>query len=160
MQITVQHPVYGEIVYSEGSFTGKRTITVNGTVAKRVSKKEYLLGETKVTLKGNSVSGIELQIGDELVQLSPKPVWYEIVLAIIPLLFLLTWGNSVSLCAIFPVIGGAIGGALGGVSFVLSLVYMKKQKSPQAKLLIGLACAAVTILLAYLLAILLIKTMA
>ena len=59
------------------------------------------------------------------------------------------WGNSPALCAIFPVVGGAIGGALGGIGGVISLLLMKKQKSPLIKALIGVAVIAVTVFVAF-----------
>lgn len=151
MKIIVQHPTYGEIIYDESFWTGKKKITVGGVDAQPISKKEYMVNEKKALLTGNFLTGNTLNIDGEVIQLSSKIKWYEIVLAIIPFLFLMTWGNVVSLCAIFPVVGGAIGGALGGISAVVSLFFMKNKK-PLVKILIGIIVAAVTILIAYALA--------
>lgn len=152
MREVIQHPVYGEIIYDESIWTGKKTLTVNGVNATKISKKEFALNEKRFTLKGSYISGVSLCVDDEAIELSPKTTWYEIALAIIPFLFLIIWGNSVALCAIFPVIGGAIGGALGGVAIVVSLFFMKKQKSPILKVLIGAAVIAATIFVAYIIA--------
>ena len=97
-----------------------------------------------------------LNIESETIALTPKAKWYETVLAVIPIVFLLTWGNSVELCAIFPVIGGAIGGALGAVGGCTSMILMKKQKNPLLKVLIGAGIAAATIFVAFLLALVMI----
>ena len=153
MREIVNHPVYGEIIYNESFWTGKKTLTVNGIDAQRISKKEYMVNEKKALLKGNFLTGSNLYIEGEAIQLSPKAKWYEIFLAIIPCLFLITWGNIPSLCAIFPVVGGAIGGALGGVGAVVALLIMKSKKNPLFKALAGIIVAVATILIAYLLAI-------
>ena len=153
MKEIIQHPTYGEIVYDENFWTGKKALTVNGVDAKPISKKEFMIDGKKATIKGNFFAGINVCIDNETVELSPKPKWYEIVLAVLPLVFLLTWGNSPSLCSIFPVIGGAIGGALGGLSSVTSLLFMKKSKSPIAKVLIGIGAFVATIMIAFVLAV-------
>ena len=135
----------------ESFWTGKKKITVGGVDAQPISKKEYMVNDKKALLTGNFLTGNTLNIDGEAIQLSSKIKWYEIVLAIIPFLFLMTWGNVASLCAIFPVVGGAIGGALGGISAIVSLFFMKNKK-PLVKILIGIIVAAVTILIAYALA--------
>ena len=33
---------------------------------------------------------------------NPRPAWYDYVLAIIPFILVLVWGNSVYLCTIIP----------------------------------------------------------
>ena len=157
MKEIVQHPIYGEIIYYESLLTGQKTLTVNGVDAQRISKKEYVINKKSVLLEGSFLFGRTLLIEGETIQLSPKAKWYEIVLAIIPIIFLLTWGNSVSLCSIFPVVGGAIGGALGGVSSVMSLFFMKSQKKPLFKVLAGIITAVISILIAFVLAIVLLS---
>ena len=152
MREVVQHPVYGEIVYDESIWTGKKTLTVNGVNALKLSKKEFAINEKRFTLKGSYISGVSLCVDDETIQLSPKTLWYELILAIFPFLFLIIWGSSATLCAIFPVVGGAIGGALGGVAIVVSLFLMKKQKSPIVKVLIGSAVIVATIFVSYIIA--------
>lgn len=152
MKETVQHSIYGEIVYNESFWTGKKALTINGVDAKPISKKEYMVNEKRAILKGSFLTGSTLLIEGETIQLSPKAKWYEIILAIIPFFFLLTWGNSASLCSIFPVVGGAIGGALGGVGAVISLFLMKTQKNPIVKTVVGIIVAVATILIAFVLA--------
>ena len=44
--------------------------------------------------------------------------WYEYILALIIPIFVLTWGNSVYLCSIFPIVGGAIGGAISALAMI------------------------------------------
>ena len=153
MKEILQHPVYGEIVYDESFWTGKKTITVNGVRAVRVSKKEYLIDGKESTLVGNFFTGITLYLDGETIRISPKTKWYELLLAILPFFFLITWGNSQTLCAIFPVVGGAIGGGLGAFCAVVSLSFMKKQSSPIFKVLIGIIAAIATIFIAFILAI-------
>ena len=152
MKEIIQHPVYGEIIYNESSWSGKRSLTVNGINAQPISKKEYMVNGKRAFLKGNYLMGSSLMIEGEVIPLSSKAKWYEIILACLPFLFLIVWGNSASLCAIFPVVGGALGGALGGVGAVVSLFFMKSKKMPLAKILIGIMMTAAIILIAFVLA--------
>ena len=153
MKEMTRHCVYGEIIYSESYWTGKKTLTVNGVQAKAVSKKEFLIGEKRAILNGSHLTGATLQIDGETLQLSPKPKWYEVILAVIPFLFIITWGNNSTLCSIFPIIGGAIGGALGGAGAISSLLLMKKVKNVAAKVLIGIAATAVAVFVAFVFAV-------
>ncbi len=157
MQEIIRHPICGEIVYSESFWTGKKTLTVNGVDAQPISKKEFLINGEKAVIKGNFYTGIDLCIGNETVALSPKPKWYEIVLAILPVLFLLTWGNSATLCAIFPVVGGAIGGVIGALFSLTSLLLMKSSKAPMIKILIGVGMFVLTLAVSFVLAMLLLQ---
>ena len=159
MKIVVNHPTYGEIVYDESFWTGKKTLTVNGATCFAISKKEFMVGDQKAYLNGNLYMGITLSVGQDVIVISPRPTWYEIVLAILPVAFLLTWGNSPFLCAIFPVVGGAIGGALGGAGSMLSLILMKNAKPIGKKLLIGVSIFVATLLVSFLLALLVLSAM-
>jgi len=152
MKEIVKHPIYGEIVYNENFWTGKKILTINGVEAHPISKNEYMINEKKVLLKGSFLKGVTAYVDSETILLSPKIKWYEIILAIIPFLFLLIWGNSYSLVAIFPVVGGAIGGGLGGFAAIMSLFFMKCQKSPLIKVVIGIVATVVVILIAFVLA--------
>ena len=153
MKETLKHPVYGEIIYNESYWTGKKTLTVNGVQAKAVSKKEFLIGEKRAVLKGSHLTGASLQIDSDILQISPKHKWYEIVLAVIPFLFITTWGNNSALCSIFPLIGGAIGGALGGAGAIFSLLLMKKARKAAVKLLIGIAVTVAAVFVAFVFAV-------
>ena len=160
MKESVIHPEHGAIVYDENIFSGKVNLFINGVYARPFSKKEFLFEEKKVVIKGSFLTGVTLVIGGESIEISPKPKWYEILLAILPFAFLLVWGNDTELCAIFPVVGGAIGGGLGGLGMSVSLFLMKKTKSPLYKALIGLGCFAAIILIAFVLAIIILSSIA
>ena len=155
MKIETRNEQYGLISYEEGFWSGKRTITIDGTELVKGSKKNtYVFKKEEiekiVTIKGNFLSGSKLLIENEEIQLSPKILWYEWILSIIPLLFSMIWGNSKELCLIFPIIGGAIGGFIAGFGLAVSIILMKMTKKPLFKVLIGLASCVVTILLLYL----------
>ena len=160
MKEIVQHPVHGEIVYNESFWTGKKALTINGVIATPIAKNQFALGEEKIVLSGSFLTGIKIYIDNSMVEISPKPKWYEIVLAVIPVAFLLTWGNSAELCSIFPVVGGALGGGLGALGSMTSLFFMKKSKSPLFKILIGLGALVATVLIAFVLALLMISLIA
>lgn len=159
MKELVQHPVYGEIIFNQSFWTDKKTLTVNGVAAQPISKNEFIVNGKIALIKNNGLTGIDLYIEGETIQVSPKAKWYESFLAFFPFVFLMTWGNSASLCAIFPVIGGAIGGGLGALGGSTSLLLMKKQKKSIAKVLVGIGVATLTILIAFILAVALIFAM-
>ena len=157
MKEIVKHTTYGEIVYEESFWNGKKKLTINGDTAETVSKNEYKINDKKIILKGNFLTGVSLNIDNENITITPKTTWYEIAFAILPFLFLIIWGNNTYLCTIFPVVGGGIGGALGGVGGLLSLFFMRKVKSTKFKILIGFGAFIIVVLIAFIWALLLIQ---
>lgn len=149
MKMTVNHPTYGEIVYDESFWLGKKTLTVNGVEAVAVSKREFIIDGKHATLKGNFLRGVTMSLEGESIELCPKPHGYEVFLAVVPFAILLIWGNDPGLCTIFPVVGGMIGGALCGVGAALSLFFMKKASKPLYKILIGFGMFALTTLILF-----------
>lgn len=160
MKEIVQHPTYGEIVYEENAFTGKTKLTVNGVEAPQGAKKTFAIGEKIVTVKGNSMFGVKIITDDEEIRVIPAPLWYEVILALLPILFLETWGNVVALCRIFPVVGGAVGGALGAFFGLGGLIFMKTTKSPLNKVLFGIGALLLAIAAGYLVALLILAARA
>ena len=152
----IDHPDYGKIIYTENEWTGKKSLTIDGVEAKKVTKKTYTVNDMTVTLNGSFFLGATLLIGDDVIVLIPKSKWYEIVLAIIPIIFILVWSNVPALVEIFPIVGGAIGGLIGGIALAFSMLAMKRVKDPKKKILIGLGWIVLSILAAYLVAILII----
>ena len=150
MKVTVKVPEYGLIGFEESAWTGRKTLSHNGKECAKLGKNKFVLenGET-AEVTGNFLRGAALYIHGKQHQLTPAAKWYEYVLAALPLLFNLIWGNVVSLVLIFPIVGGAIGGGICGVCFVLSLVLMRKTSKWWAKILIGLAVFAASVLICY-----------
>lgn len=145
MKQTIQHETYGEILYEESVLSGKKSIAMGGVPLEKVSKKEFKMQDgTTVTVNGNFLLGATVNVKGETIGLFPKVKWYEIVLCILPLLLTLTWGNSTTLCAIIPVVGGAIGGAIGGIFSVLGLYGIRLVKPIWLKILIALVSLGAT----------------
>lgn len=151
MTTYVQHETFGTIVYEENAWTGKKQITIGGVGLIPNGKNAFLwttpTGNVTVTVSGNVFTAVKLMIASETVVVSPAPKWYEFILAFLPFVLVMIWGNSKALCAIIPIVGGAIGGAISGVLAVVSLLLMKSQKSMLHKILVGVgvtvACFAV-----------------
>ena len=101
---------------------------------------------------GNFLSGAKLCIDGETIELSAKLKWYEVVIAILPLIFMWTLGNTAALCSIFPVVGGAIGGVIGAIGWIVALLVMKKSVNPFYKIITGFGVAIATVLASFLLA--------
>ena len=97
--------------------------------------------------------GASLIVDGQKIIIAPPMKWYEYILALIIPIFVLTWGNSVYLCSIFPIVGGAIGGAISALAMIFSAVVMRKVNKPIFKILIGLGFFVATVLICNLLAI-------
>ena len=78
MRAVVNHEKYGEIVYKESFWTGRKNLSINGNALKCESKNmfSYDNGESKiiVTVFGNFVKGAKVKINDEKIQIVPNPV--------------------------------------------------------------------------------------
>lgn len=145
MKETIQNETLGEILYEENFWTGKKSVAVNGVPLEKISKKEFRLQDgTTVTVSGNFLMGACLNAGGETIRLTAKIKWYEIVLCVLPFVFIITWGNVPALCALVPVVGGAIGGAIAGLMSVVGLYFMRSVKQIWLKIVIALAVFAVT----------------
>lgn len=143
MKKIVNDSLFGEIVYEEGFWTGKKAIAINGKPLTKIDKKTFKINlndtnekkETFVNVEGNYLMGVSLLIKDKTIEIYPKLKWYEIMLCIIPFILNLIWGNSVALCKIIPIVGGAIGGAISGIFTIAGLVFIKKANTIFMKLL-------------------------
>ncbi len=145
MKQKIQNEKYGEILYNENFWTGKKSLSINGTPLTKISRKEFQTENGTVgTVKGNFLSGASLLIDGETIRLTPKITWYEIVLCLLPFILVMIWGSSVELCKIVPVVGGAIGGGLSALLSCVGLLFMRSVKPIWAKILIALAAIGVT----------------
>ena len=163
MKTTVCSESFGEIIYEENAWTGKKDLSINGVQLNKTSKKtfEYNNGEsvTTVTLKGSVMSGVTATIGDETVKIVTAPQWYEIALSVFIFAFVLVWGNSVALCSIFPIVGGAIGGAISGALAVVNLMVVKNIKNIGGKILVSIGIFVLTVAICATIAFALLSTM-
>ena len=154
---------YGNILYEESFWTGRKRITINGKVMKATSKTTFELQneeeEIKALIIGNLLKGMTLKVDEEKFEVYAKSSWYEYVLAFMGVVLVIVWGNSVELCSIVPVIGGAIGGGISGLLAVLSLMTMKKVNNPLLKVLIGLGMFVGTFLICMLLGVALVSAL-
>lgn len=163
MKTSITHPTCGTICYEENIWTGKKTIQINGQMLEKGRNKKTFLWNTgatteEVLVKGSFVGGLTLTIGQQSITVVEKPTAAEYLLSALPLLLMLIWGNSVALCSIVPVIGGAIGGAMGGLAFVIALQKMRS-KTVSGKILTALVTTALTFLAGVVLAYIVIYAM-
>ena len=148
----------GTITYEESAMSGNKTLTINGYNCPKVGKKDYTYVAqngtvVSVKIKGNFMTGVKLIDAVGKHEIVAKPKWYELAIVILSLMVPIVWGNSVELCKILPLLGGAVGGALGGVFGVLALFAMKKFKTPAVKVILGLGTVALGIIVNYVLCI-------
>ncbi|MBQ2894426.1 MAG: hypothetical protein IJE92_02800 [Clostridia bacterium] len=165
MKSVVQHEKYGNVIYEENFWTGKKTITIDGTRLEKASKTEFLYPMmdgtfTHVKLKGNYLMGVKLDINGETVQVVESPKWYELVMYILTFVLILVWGNSPELCAIVPVLGGALGGLISAAIILAGLGLSRKVKNGLVKFLISLGTLVVTFVACFLGAMLLLSALA
>ena len=153
MKRVIQHPELGEIIYEESFWTGKKKLSINGEQLISKSRNVFETSDGKtVTLKGNIINGTKAEIDGNTVEISPSTKWYEYVLSFISFAFVLVWGNVPSLCAIFPIVGGAIGGFISALISMLNIYLIKKTDKIWLKVVISLASFVVAVLICYLLA--------
>lgn len=147
MKKSMIHPTYGQIDYEENVWSGKKSISINGTPLQKISKKEYLLSAggkaVSVTMRGSAMTGASLSIQNDEIQIVSKPSVLDWILSVFPFLMILVWGNSFQLCSIVPVVGGAIGGALGGFGMVLTVLAIR-EKNIAIKFLISILATLAT----------------
>lgn len=147
MKKVIMHPTYGEIIYEEGIWSGKRTFTINGAAMQKISKDTYafMFGEESVqaVLRGSMLAGASLNIRGEKIWIISKPKWYDWLLSFLPFAIIMIWGNSAPLCSIIPVAGGAIGGALGGAGFVVTMFNVREKRGVK-KILTALLATLIT----------------
>ena len=164
MKVIVENKKYGIIEYNENFWTGKKEIYVDGRLLKKQTKDKYVYRtdeeELVVRIKGNYLSGVTLTIIDTYVEIIPKTTPVEYILAILPLIFVIVWGNSPYLCSIFPVVGGAIGGGIAGLIGAVGILFMKKTKSVIEKILVGLVALAVAVLTCFIVAVSILSALA
>ena len=154
MKASTHHVGYGEIEYNENFWTGKRELTVGGQKLTKKKKNVYTLnsadGDLDCRVKGSFLTGASLYIDQDVIQLSAPCKWYEICCSVLICVFVLTWGNSPSLCKIFPIVGGAIGGGISGMTACMNLFLMRETKKVSFKLLIWLGMFLGTIAVCFL----------
>ena len=154
------HEKYGRIVYTESFWLGKKTISVNGKLGQKIAKNAYLIDGKAATIKGSYLYGSDLFIEGEKVEIVKRPKWYELLLALIPFIFIVIWGSVPSLVEIFPVVGGALGGLIGALGGIYSVMLTKKMNTLFTKVLIGIGFAIATIATAFIVGILIIVALA
>lgn len=164
MRAIVQHETLGPIVYEENAWTGKKSIFINNTPLIKQNKKLFLYstGTTSKTVQvtGNFLTGTKLVIDGETIEVTPRAKWYEIACSIFIFALNVVWGNSIALCTILPVVGGAIGGLVSGAIAIGNILAMKSVKQVWLKLAIWVgmvvamlaACSLIGIFLISLLA--------
>ncbi len=155
MKNAVQIAEIGLVTYEESFWTGKKKILVDGQEASKVNKKTFRLNDLTMELKGNYVQGVKLMCNGQVHTVVRATYWYEYLLALLPFLFVMIWGNSPALCQIFPIVGGAIGGAVSCVMLILQITVFRLINHPLIKILFSLAVLVATLLLLFLLALVL-----
>ncbi len=150
MKEIVKDEELGEITYEESFWTGKKEVYIDGARLVKLSKTAFRMqnGETAY-IKGGYLQGATLLVGTRAVRLTAPVKWYEIVLSVLPFLFIMVWGNVAALCAIVPVVGGAIGGAISGAFGVLNVLIIKGVKPVWLKILISIATFAIVFLICF-----------
>lgn len=145
MKTVVQNEKYGEFVVDENVWTGKIKVFLNGKELAKVDKTRFLIEEKKyIDFTGNSIKGLYMTVDNQTTQVTAPAKWYEIALSVLIFVVILIWGNSLTLCSIVPVVGGAIGGGLSAMLAVVNLFVMRGIKNVALKLLAFVGIFAVT----------------
>lgn len=158
MKFITQHETLGELCYEENILSGKRKVIINGQELLKCTKNTFFYTDNStITVKGNMLTGVKFIINDETITVVSGLKWYEYVLSILPFLLVVIWGNSVALCKIVPIIGGAIGGLISGIHVAFNLYFMRKLNNLLYKILVSIAVLAICFGICYLVALLFIN---
>ena len=137
-----------ELCFEEGFWTGKKTITYNGVLLKKIKRNVYEYKDGEITeqfeVKGNQLFGITIKMFGQVVEVARKSTALELTmmfLVFIP-------------CILF----GAIGGFFGGGLAVITLTVIRRLEKWWLKLIVGLQFMAIALLLSYIFAYLILKT--
>lgn len=160
MQVTVKHPVYGEVTYYENAWSGRKNVYLNSVELAKKNKMTFLFndseGTKEVKIVGNFLFGVKLNIDGTMVEMTPPAKWYEYLAALSLFMFVMIWGNSEALVSIFPIVGGGLGGAISGLMMCFTLMAMKSAKKWYYKVLIWLGMFVANALACFLAALILI----
>ncbi len=149
MTCNVQIEGIGLVTYEESGWSGKKKLFINGQEVSKVNKKTFQLEGQTIELIGSYMFGLKMKYNGQEYTILPKLSWYEYVLAILPIVFDWVWSNVPSLCNVFPIVGGLIGGVIVAISAVSQVIVFRSVKKPIAKVGIGLAFFAGTVLVLF-----------
>ena len=137
-----------DLVYEEGFWTGKRSIKYNGVDLVKIKRNIYEYNDGKnieqFEIKGNQLIGVTIKMFGSCVEVLRKLNWYEIVMAIMVAIP----------CFLFGAIGGAFGGGIG----FINLYVIRQIDKWWMKLIISVLFTAISVLLSYIFAFLVLKT--
>ena len=156
MKASILTEKYGEIVYEENYWTGKKTVTVGGVQLKKVNKKTFageIHGEQVIALiEGSFLSGAIIDVNGDKFRLTDSAKWYDYVLTFAWAAIYIVWSVSDTLNMIFPVVGGALGGAVAGLGAATTLFIIKPMKNIAAKIAVSLGMFVAVMLVNFALA--------
>lgn len=147
MRAVVYHEVWGEIVYEESEWSGKKSITVGGQRLEKIKRGLYYFPEHQdifVQVIGNYFWGARIYIKTERIDITPIGTKLDYFLSMLLCAFIIVWGNTVKLSYIIPIVGGAVGGAFSGVMAIATFMMIKVRKQLWRKLLILIGMTALT----------------
>ena len=143
MKNIIHHQEFGEIIYNESFWTGKKSISIDGQQAIKINKTLFRTQHgDDIMLNGNYFKGVKATLHGQTIELLPPLKWYEIIFAILPFILNIIWGNSVALCSILLIAGGAIGGLISGLFTAINLFAMRSVRQIWLKLLIAICLTA------------------
>lgn len=140
------------LTYEESFWTSKKNIYIDNVETKKISKVEFKYGENlekTILIKGNFLKGVQVVVDEKEYEVSPKTTWYQYIIFILPIVFIITWGAVPQLVAIFPVVGGAIGGFISALFSVFGLILGKKIKNKAISVGAQIAFSILAILICY-----------
>ena len=141
MKNIVNDSKYGQVIYEESFWTGKKNLTINNEKFLKISKNVYsgMLNEndeepTSVELNGNYLKGATIRVNSQIIEVVPKIKWYEIILILLPFII----DMILSFVPIIPILGGALGALVTFLAGILELTLMRNTTSIAMKILIAI----------------------
>ncbi|MBR6788286.1 MAG: hypothetical protein IKM44_00565 [Clostridia bacterium] len=164
MKVEIQHEKYGNVLYEEGFWLGRKSVSINGAPLQKIARNQFQMTDENgeivtVMTKGNYIYGSSLYINGEKIVTTPTIKWYEYILPILTFVFTLIWSNIPQCVLIFPIVGGAIGGGVSAIILMAGMFVSRLMKTTPLKLIITITFCALTILALYLIGLLVLQIM-
>lgn len=132
-----------EVTYEENFWTGKRVITINGTILTKVKRNVYTDGTQNYTIKGNYYTGVKLIGQEHSYVIYDKFNALEYIATFLPLIVSIIW------------IGGIVGVLLGFLALYTLTGVARSTKNTLVTILGSVASIVVIIVVGLVLAMLL-----
>ena len=122
--------------YTESFWTGKRNLSVDGEIAKKLDRRNFRINEKTYTIKGNFLSGVSLEVNGKRIPLAEN-TWYDWILIILPIM-------NIVMGVLCGAIGGFLSALFGFVAAVVNAMILRSKLHIAVKILLCILTIAIS----------------